>query len=111
MRLRPWLNKRSDSSEPLCPPEATVYLFLRELAARPKGKLAASGVVQAFRLCRRVLHCHELDSVLSPRVIGLADKTAGEPLFVEIGAYWRYAAWRKQFSLLNWTPLTAMLQV
>ena len=65
----------------LCAHQKLLCIFFsRELAARPKRKLAASGVVQALRLCQHVLHCHELDSVLSQRVIGLADKMAGEHL-------------------------------
>ena len=80
IRFMKWLRPGVDSHEPLMPPEPTLYAFLKELTCRSTGKLAALGTVQALRLAQHVLRCHNLEAVLSPRVVGAADRSAGEHL-------------------------------
>ena len=80
IRFMKWLRPGVDSHEPLMPPEPILYAFLKELTCRSTGKLAALGTVQALRLAQHVLRCHNLEAVLSPRVVGAADRSAGEHL-------------------------------
>ncbi|CAE7610463.1 unnamed protein product [Symbiodinium natans] len=80
IRFMKWLRLGVDSHEPLMPPEPILYAFLKELTCRSTRKLAALGTVQALRLAQHVLRCHNLEAVLSPRVVGAADRSAGEHL-------------------------------
>ena len=64
--------------EPLSPSEASVYRFCRHISAGTKGKLAAQGFVQALTFVRFVLAVPGVQTRLSPRVQGLADRMAGE---------------------------------
>ena len=63
--------------EPLSP-TASVYRFCRHVSAGIKGKLAAQGFVQALTFVRFVLAVPGVQTCLSPRVQGLADRMAGE---------------------------------
>ena len=83
MRFFKWLQAEADldeqtREEPLSPSEASVYRFCRHISAGSKGKLAAQGFVQALTFVRFVLAVPAVQSCLSPRVQGLADRMAGE---------------------------------
>ena len=64
--------------EPLSPSEASVYRFCRHISAGTKGKLTAQGFVQTLTFVRFVLAVPGVQTCLSPRVQGLADRMAGE---------------------------------
>ena len=83
MRFFKWLQAEAEldeqtREEPLSPSEASVYRFCRHISAGSKGKLAAQGFVQALTFVRFVLAVPAVQSCLSPRVQGLADRMAGE---------------------------------
>ena len=83
MRFFKWLQAEAEldeqtREEPLSPSEASVYRFCRHISAGSKGKLAAQGFVQALTFVRFVLAVPAVQSCLSPRVQGPADRMAGE---------------------------------
>ena len=83
LRFFKWLQSEAfldeqASEEPLSPTEASVYRFCRHVSAGTKGKLAAQGFVQALTFVRFVLAVPGVQTCLSPRVQGLADRMAGE---------------------------------
>ncbi len=83
IRFHKWLQAESEfdeqmRQEPLSPSEASVYRFCRHISSGSKGKLAAQGFVQALTFVRFVLAVPAVQTCLSPRVQGLADRMAGE---------------------------------